>query len=164
MVGIVWMVGMVCKSVGHGMFDMTVCMVCTVCMVTMMDMECFLCKVGMVCVACMFGIVCIVGVVIMFHMYCMRGVYDRYDRYGMYGYYDGCYLGTQPIGGVERRRTGPYIYTHIILYIYNMYMVASVLSWGYSQSSSSPNLDDHFSETDGDLSIPHFRKPPYIQT
>ena len=45
-----------------------------------------------------------------------------------------------------------------------MYMVASVLSWGYSQSSSSPNLDDHFSETDGDLSIPHFRKPPYIQT
>ena len=118
MVGIVWMVGMVCKSVGHGMFDMTVCMVCMVCMVTMMDMECFLCKVGMVCVACMFGIVCIVGVVIMFHMYCMRGVYDRYDRYGMYGYYDGCYLGTQPIGGVERRRTGPYIYTHIIYYIY----------------------------------------------
>ena len=30
----VWMVGMVCKSVGYGMFDMTVCMVCTVCMVT----------------------------------------------------------------------------------------------------------------------------------
>ena len=28
MVGIVWMVGMVCKSVGYGMFDMTVCMVC----------------------------------------------------------------------------------------------------------------------------------------
>ena len=26
MVGIVWMVGMVCKSVGYGMFDMTVCM------------------------------------------------------------------------------------------------------------------------------------------
>ena len=36
MVGIVWMVGMVCKSVGYGMFDMTVCMVCMVCMVTMM--------------------------------------------------------------------------------------------------------------------------------
>ena len=25
--GTVWMVGMVCKSVGYGMFDMTVCMV-----------------------------------------------------------------------------------------------------------------------------------------
>ena len=33
MVGIVWMLGMVCKSVGYGMFDMTVCMVCMVCMV-----------------------------------------------------------------------------------------------------------------------------------
>ena len=30
MVGIVWMVGVVCKYVGHGMFDMTVCMVCMV--------------------------------------------------------------------------------------------------------------------------------------
>ena len=38
MVGIVWMVGMVCKSVGYGMFDMTVCMVC---MVTTMGTECF---------------------------------------------------------------------------------------------------------------------------
>ena len=27
---------MVCKSVGYGMFDMTVCMVCMVSMVTMM--------------------------------------------------------------------------------------------------------------------------------
>ena len=27
MVGVVWMAGMVCKSVGYGMFDMTVCMV-----------------------------------------------------------------------------------------------------------------------------------------
>ena len=26
---------MVCKSVGYGMFDMTVCMVCVVCMVSM---------------------------------------------------------------------------------------------------------------------------------
>ena len=26
---------MACKSVGYGMFDMTVCMVCMVCMVTM---------------------------------------------------------------------------------------------------------------------------------
>ena len=68
MVGIVWMVGMVCKSVGYDMFDMTVCMVCKV---TMMGMECLLCKVGMVCMACMFGIVCMVGVVIMFHMYGM---------------------------------------------------------------------------------------------
>ena len=33
MVVIVWMVNMVCKSVGYGMFDMTVCMVS---MVTMM--------------------------------------------------------------------------------------------------------------------------------
>ena len=73
---------MVCKSVGYGLFDMTVCIVC---MVTMMGMECFLCKVGMVCMACMFGIVCMVGVVIMFHMYGMCGL----DRYGMYGYYDG---------------------------------------------------------------------------
>ena len=32
---------MVRKSVGYGMFDMTVCMVCMVCMVTMMGMECF---------------------------------------------------------------------------------------------------------------------------
>ena len=39
MVGIVWMVGMACKSVGHGMFDMTVCTVCMVCMVTMTGME-----------------------------------------------------------------------------------------------------------------------------
>ena len=42
MVGIVWMVGMVCKSVGYGMFDMTACMVRMVCMVTMMGMEYFL--------------------------------------------------------------------------------------------------------------------------
>ena len=28
MVGIVWVVGMVCKFVGYGLFDMTVCMVC----------------------------------------------------------------------------------------------------------------------------------------
>ena len=28
-----------CKSVGYGMFDMTVCMVCMVCMVTMTGME-----------------------------------------------------------------------------------------------------------------------------
>ena len=75
MVGIVWMVGMVCKSVGYGMFDMTVCMVCVVFMVTMMGMECLLCKVGMVYMACMFGIVCMVGVVIMFHMCGMRGNY-----------------------------------------------------------------------------------------
>ena len=34
MVGIVRMVGMVYKSVGYGMFDMTVCMVGMVCMVT----------------------------------------------------------------------------------------------------------------------------------
>ena len=46
MVGIVWMVGMVCKSVGYGMFDMAVCVVCMVCMVTMMGMECFLCNVS----------------------------------------------------------------------------------------------------------------------
>ena len=52
MVGIVWMVGMVCKSVGYGMFDMTVCMV------TMMGMEYVLSKVGMVCMACMLAIVC----------------------------------------------------------------------------------------------------------
>ena len=58
MVGIVWMVGTVCKSVGYGMFDITVCMVCMVCMVTMMGMECFIHKVSMVCMACMFGIVC----------------------------------------------------------------------------------------------------------
>ena len=37
--GIVWMVGMVCKSVGYGMFDMTACMVCMAFMVTMMGME-----------------------------------------------------------------------------------------------------------------------------
>ena len=74
MVGIVWMVGMVCKSVGYGMFDMTVCMVCMVCMVTIMGMECLLCKVGMVCMACMFGIVCMVAVVVMFHTYGMRGM------------------------------------------------------------------------------------------
>ena len=80
--GTVWMVGMVCKSVGYGMFDMTVCMVC---MVTMVGMACLLCKVGMVCMACMFGIVCMGGVVIMFHMYGMCGMHDRYDRYGMYG-------------------------------------------------------------------------------
>ena len=60
MVGIVWMVGMVCKSVGYGMFDMTVCMVCMVCMVTMMGMEYFLCKVGcgmygMYVCYCMYG-------------------------------------------------------------------------------------------------------------
>ena len=55
---IVWMVGMVCKSVGYGMFDMTVCMVCMVCMVTMMGMEYVLSKVGMVCMACMLAIVC----------------------------------------------------------------------------------------------------------
>ena len=35
MVGIVRMVGMVCKSGGYGMFDMTVCMVCKVRMATM---------------------------------------------------------------------------------------------------------------------------------
>ena len=64
---------MVCKSVGHGMFDMTVCILCMVGMVAMMGRECFLCKVGMVCMACMFGIVCMVGVVIMFHMYGMCG-------------------------------------------------------------------------------------------
>ena len=29
---------MVCKSVGYGMFDMTVCMVCMVCMVSMVTM------------------------------------------------------------------------------------------------------------------------------
>ena len=57
MVGIVCMVGMVCKSVGYGMLDMTVCMVCIVCKVTMMGMEYFLSKVGMVCMACMFAIV-----------------------------------------------------------------------------------------------------------
>ena len=71
MVGIVWMVGMVCKPVGYGMFDMTVCMVCMVCMVTLMGKECFLCKVGMICMACMFGIVCMLSVVIMCHMYGM---------------------------------------------------------------------------------------------
>ena len=38
MVVIVWMVSMVCKSVGYGMFDMTVCMVCMVCMVSMVTM------------------------------------------------------------------------------------------------------------------------------
>ena len=53
MVGIVWMVGMVCKSVGYGTFDMTVCMVCMVCMVTMMGMECFLCKVWYVWHVCL---------------------------------------------------------------------------------------------------------------
>ena len=47
---------MVCKSVGYGMFDLTVCMVC---------------------MACTFGIVCMVGVVIVFHMYGMCGMYDR---------------------------------------------------------------------------------------
>ena len=36
MVVIVWIVNMVCKSVGYGMFDMSVCMVCMVSMVTMM--------------------------------------------------------------------------------------------------------------------------------
>ena len=69
MAGIVRMVGMVCKSVGYGMFDMTVCMVCMVCMVTMMGMEYFLCRVGMVCMACMLAIVCMVGVVITFQLY-----------------------------------------------------------------------------------------------
>ena len=44
MVGIVWMVGMVCKSVGYGMFDMTVFMVCMVCMITIMGMGYFLCR------------------------------------------------------------------------------------------------------------------------
>ena len=89
-VGIVWMVGMVCKSVGYGMFDMTVwvCMVCMVCMITMMGMEYFLCKIGMVCMACIFAIVCMVGVVITFQMYGMYGMYDRYDRYGMHGIID----------------------------------------------------------------------------
>ena len=53
MVGIVWMVGMVCKSVGYSMFDMTVGMVCMVCMVAVMDMEYFLCKVGMVWHVCL---------------------------------------------------------------------------------------------------------------
>ena len=57
---------MVCKFVGYGMFDMTVCMVCMVCMVTMTGMAFFLCKVGVVCMACMFAIVCMVGVVITF--------------------------------------------------------------------------------------------------
>ena len=38
---------MVCKSVGHGMLDMTVCMV------TMMGMECFLCKVWYVWHVCL---------------------------------------------------------------------------------------------------------------
>ena len=75
MVGIVWMVGMVSKSVGYGMSDMTVCMVCMVCMVFMMGMEsCLQCQVSMVCMvcmACMFGIVCMVGVVIMLDMYMM---------------------------------------------------------------------------------------------
>ena len=65
MVGIAWMVGMVCKSVGYGMFDMTVCMVCMVCMVTMMGMECFLCKVGMVCMA---SLEFLVGTVYVKHM------------------------------------------------------------------------------------------------
>ena len=37
MVGIVWVVGMVCKFVGYGLFDMTVCMVCMVCMVIYQD-------------------------------------------------------------------------------------------------------------------------------
>ena len=88
--GTVWMVGMVCKSVGYGMFDMTVCMVCMVCLVTMMGMECLLCKVGMVCMACMFGIVCVGGVAIMFHMYGINGqssygMYGMYGRYGMHG-------------------------------------------------------------------------------
>ena len=36
--GTVWMVGMVCESVGYGMFDMTVCMVCMACMVCMVCM------------------------------------------------------------------------------------------------------------------------------
>ena len=45
-------------SVGYGMLDMTVCMVCIACKVTMMGMEYFLSKVGMVCMACMFAIVC----------------------------------------------------------------------------------------------------------
>ena len=30
---------MVCKSVGYGMFDMTVCMVCMVCMVSMVTID-----------------------------------------------------------------------------------------------------------------------------
>ena len=42
MVGVVWVVGMVCKSVGYGMFHMTVCMVCVVRMVAMMGVECLL--------------------------------------------------------------------------------------------------------------------------
>ena len=58
MVGIVWMAGVVCKYVGYGMFDMTVCMVCMVCMVTTMGMECLLCKVGMVCMVCMVCMAC----------------------------------------------------------------------------------------------------------
>ena len=31
----------------------------------------------------------------------------------------GCYLGTQPIGGVERRRTGPFVH---IIYTYMSYI------------------------------------------
>ena len=45
MVGIVRMVGMVCKFVGYGMFDMTVNMACMVCMVTMMGMVWNVCYV-----------------------------------------------------------------------------------------------------------------------
>ena len=55
MAGIVWMVGMVCKSVGYGMFDMTVCMVWYVWLLRWVR-NVLPCKVGMVCMACMFGI------------------------------------------------------------------------------------------------------------
>ena len=109
--GTVWMVGMVCKSVGYGMFDMTVCMVC---MVTMVGMECLLCKVGMVCMACMFGIVCMGGVVIMFHMYGMCGMHDRYDRYGMYGQSSYGMYGMYGIIGMYGRYG--ICYTHVVLW------------------------------------------------
>ena len=107
---------MVCKSVGHGMFDMTVCMVCMVCMVTMTGMEYFLCKVGVLCMACMFAIVCMVGVVITFHMYGMYGMYDRYDRYDTH-LLGTCYL----LGGLRNTHTpSKYLratYSHIYMYV-----------------------------------------------
>ena len=58
MIGILWMVGMVCKSVGCGMFDMTACMVN-----------------GMYDYYDGYG------------MFAMQGRYGMYGMYGMYVWY-----------------------------------------------------------------------------
>ena len=69
MVGIVWMIGIMSKFLGYGMFNITIYMIYMVYMVIIMDIEYFLSKVSNIYIRYIFIIIYIINKIIIFYIY-----------------------------------------------------------------------------------------------